>query len=132
MEFDGDEETPSPNASTAMTKYFAGSTSSFAATKPARLCAGAGEIGREDHGIRAIGVELTPGAVAQLAAGDLLPVFQLAGAQIGELLLTVWRGLLRPAGREDREGEPASARRNRKACFRMTESLHRGRPLGFQ
>src|SRR5579863_4179416 len=37
VEFDGDDEIPSPNESTAMTKYFAGSTSSFAATKPARL-----------------------------------------------------------------------------------------------
>src|ERR1039458_7375542 len=36
-EFEGDEETPSPNASTAMTKYFDGSTRSSAATKPARL-----------------------------------------------------------------------------------------------
>ena len=95
VEFEGEEETPSPRASMTTRKYFAGSTSCQRRRLVRRWLAllPLNQVGNED-GIGAIGVELAPGAVAKAASGDLLATSELADAEIGELLLPVRDGLL--------------------------------------
>jgi hypothetical protein len=62
------------------------------------VAAPSGKPSGKEHGIGALRVERSPGAVAEAAGGDFLAAYELARAQVGKLLLPIGGRLLRLAG----------------------------------
>jgi hypothetical protein len=67
---DGDEETPFPSASIAITKYFSLSMSLPWADVRLELFGGARSPGRKDNGVGALAVQLTEGAITDAAIAN--------------------------------------------------------------